>query len=342
MERTIVPGLMDNTGRVEYIDNAKGILIALVVMGHILLMTRLTDAGGIAAWIFRVIYSFHMPAFFFISGMLFNKEKWMSCPFGSFVKSRFMKLMVPYFFFEIIGTVMHQVFTFDKGEPIRTILWRIFTTNGYVVADWFLAAYFAASIGVWICLKTGRKWIAFLSCAVFLLIPQIMRNSYPGMPVRYLVRFGLCYSLVMTGYCLRKLFVPGKNPWSIPVCIAGLTISCVCNRSVENVSVIGAETGNVFLFLLGSICGTCLVLHLGNLIHFRPLAWIGENSIVILGMHQTVEWVWAYWIGLHSSFILLPFYFAVIFGVSCLFIPILKSVCPLLIGQNSRCLNEKT
>lgn len=44
-------------------DNIKSFLILCVVLGH---MLELSGTGG---W-YRVIYSFHMPAFIFVSGFL--------------------------------------------------------------------------------------------------------------------------------------------------------------------------------------------------------------------------------------------------------------------------------
>lgn len=56
--------------RIGYIDIAKGILIILVVLGHIT-----TFPHAITYGIKAVITSFHMPAFFIISGILTNTEK---------------------------------------------------------------------------------------------------------------------------------------------------------------------------------------------------------------------------------------------------------------------------
>lgn len=50
------------------LDNAKGILITLVVIGHMLLPIQGTTRG--VANFFYMIYAFHMPAFVFISGLL--------------------------------------------------------------------------------------------------------------------------------------------------------------------------------------------------------------------------------------------------------------------------------
>jgi len=49
--------------RIDWIDIYKGIMIALVVVGH--------ATGKFNSW----IYQFHMVAFFFISGYLTNLEK---------------------------------------------------------------------------------------------------------------------------------------------------------------------------------------------------------------------------------------------------------------------------
>lgn len=49
------------------IDNIKGLLIFLVVFGHVL---EFCDAGGNGFIIRLIIYSFHMPSFFFFMGMV--------------------------------------------------------------------------------------------------------------------------------------------------------------------------------------------------------------------------------------------------------------------------------
>ena len=52
---------MEIQERKKYIDILKGIGIFYVILGHV---TH-------TSFLFRYIYSFHMPLFFFISGMLF-------------------------------------------------------------------------------------------------------------------------------------------------------------------------------------------------------------------------------------------------------------------------------
>lgn len=59
-----------STNRRSDIDIAKGFALFLVVLGHVVTMHHT---------IFRWIYAFHMPAFFFLSGMTFRPEKYSSC-----------------------------------------------------------------------------------------------------------------------------------------------------------------------------------------------------------------------------------------------------------------------
>ena len=71
------------------IDIAKGICIFLVVLGHC------HDAGFIRHY----IYLFHMPLFFFLSGMFFHPEEKLA--YGIYKKVR--TLIVPYLFFAVCG-----------------------------------------------------------------------------------------------------------------------------------------------------------------------------------------------------------------------------------------------
>ena len=54
-----------NMNRIQSIDNAKGIRIILVVIGH---SVDVFSAIGVS------ISSFHMPLFFILSGFLFNEN----------------------------------------------------------------------------------------------------------------------------------------------------------------------------------------------------------------------------------------------------------------------------
>lgn len=60
--------------RIESLDIFRGVLIFLVVFGHFLLPMKDKECA-ISVRLFLTIYSFHMPAFIFLSGY-FYYESW--------------------------------------------------------------------------------------------------------------------------------------------------------------------------------------------------------------------------------------------------------------------------
>ncbi len=67
------------------IDTYRGLCILLVVLGH----TR-----GLPSEIHRYVYSFHMPAFFILSGFLFNSSKARADAI-CYVREKFHRLVIP-------------------------------------------------------------------------------------------------------------------------------------------------------------------------------------------------------------------------------------------------------
>ena len=84
--------------RNEYIDIVKSFLISAVVLGHV--FVRFFPEEYIFRLDFRIIYSFHMFLFIFVSGYLVDfvgHEIDMA-----WVRKRFLRLMLPYFIWTIV------------------------------------------------------------------------------------------------------------------------------------------------------------------------------------------------------------------------------------------------
>lgn len=77
--------------RIEAIDVLRGWAILLVVVGHAI---QWTDAAFDLNPVFRFIYSFHMPLFFFISGIVSNRS--MSRPLGALIRTKARSLLLPF------------------------------------------------------------------------------------------------------------------------------------------------------------------------------------------------------------------------------------------------------
>uniref|UniRef100_UPI0028BD4954 acyltransferase family protein n=1 Tax=Sphingobium sp. TaxID=1912891 RepID=UPI0028BD4954 len=91
-------------GRLEWIDVARGIGIIAVVIGHVWPRGALRDA----------MYSFHMPLFFLLSGLLSRPQ-----PVAQFTLRQLASQMRPYAAFLILLIIVDQIIeTLKGGRPI--------------------------------------------------------------------------------------------------------------------------------------------------------------------------------------------------------------------------------
>lgn len=129
--------------RLSYIDIAKGIGILLVVWAHILLV----------GFSHRVIYAFHMPLFFLISGMLFKRDKYVG--FADFFKKRAKRLLVPFAIYSVVTWLIWALFRFVRHDAVVSYWDPLLQTviakgsGAYMVhnsALWFIPCLFATEI----------------------------------------------------------------------------------------------------------------------------------------------------------------------------------------------------
>jgi len=137
--------------RIEYIDIARGIGILLVVLGH-------NDFGYISPFGYKLIYSYHMPLFFFLSGYFLN----ISIPFVEFIKKRFNTLLKPYLF--TIFLIYFTSVSFDNmsfATAIRRIIKSLYGAGHYIdwVQLWFLPHLFVASLYAFMFFAIIGRWV---------------------------------------------------------------------------------------------------------------------------------------------------------------------------------------
>lgn len=124
--------------RIEYIDIAKGIGILLVALAH-------ADISLISPYLHELIYSFHMPLFFFLSGYFFHAD----LPFWSLFKRRFNTLLKPYLVtILLIYTVSVSFSNMSFVTAIGRMVKSMYATGHYInwVQLWFLPSLFITSL----------------------------------------------------------------------------------------------------------------------------------------------------------------------------------------------------
>lgn len=141
----------EQANRLTYIDIAKGVGIFLVVVGHCI--PDATSATGISIpayrWLHDVIYSFHMPLFFFLAGFMVSRQKMLDRAQKplDLVRKRVSRLLVPYIFVGLCYAPFKMLLSNFANKPydISTI-WQIVIGVNPDGELWFLYALFVITV----------------------------------------------------------------------------------------------------------------------------------------------------------------------------------------------------
>lgn len=168
--------------REYFFDNAKFILIFLVVFGHFL--RSFIEESEIIYALYKVIYTFHMPAFILISGFFakgFRKQ--------GYILKMAKKLILPYLLFQTIYSLFYyflyhqQEFTLDPLVP-HWSLWFLISLFFWNVMLYLFARFnsiYSITIALIIALTVGYidSISSFLSLSrTFVFFPLFLLGYY--------------------------------------------------------------------------------------------------------------------------------------------------------------------
>lgn len=137
--------------RIAWVDHAKAIGIVLVVLGH---------TWGLSTLTMNLIYSFHMPLFFFLSGFLL-KERYLNKNFWEYLARLVRSLVIPYVCFWLISYIywlLTHALTLDPTKYYGLTFWQLFTGFLYGTGDldhtlyiinvdlWFFTCLFSTTL----------------------------------------------------------------------------------------------------------------------------------------------------------------------------------------------------
>jgi fucose 4-O-acetylase-like acetyltransferase len=158
--------------RSNIVDIVKGIAIALVVYGHTAqgMIHRDWWVGPGAIFSDEFIYSFHMPAFFFVSG-LFVMSSLAKRGGRQFAVDKVKTILYPYLLFAVISATLEPwIGRFKSGtKPFHWSTFLMSVADGE--ASWFLFVLFLCLM---LALLTARvpAWLRFLAAVLVGLLPE--------------------------------------------------------------------------------------------------------------------------------------------------------------------------
>ncbi|MDO9231856.1 MAG: acyltransferase family protein [bacterium] len=270
--------------KVLWIENFKGFTMLAVVLGHI--ATPLTN----------FIFSWHMPAFFFLSGFFINSER----PIKESVKKNAKRLLLPFLIFGLIGFVIEiikrklfagfefAVPNFIIAKEIQGLFfWMDFThMHQYGFVLWFLVALFWGKLVLQFFIKFIRSEI-IIGIICLILFFTLANQSFI---LPFSIDKGLfSLSWLFGGYLFYKYNVK-KDKLKTGTYLAVIAIIIVSFLPIPVINISTKIAQNPALCLLYSFSIIILLVaifrnfgdkYLNNLFFEN---W-GRNSLAILIMH---------------------------------------------------------
>ena len=260
------------------IDTIKAFGIFFVVLGHI---------NSPAS---QFIFSWHMPFFFFISGFFIDKH----LPLSLSLKKYFQRLMIPYFFFGIIGIVaeilkrnMLQRGAINIWDSlIGLFFWMdISSLNHYGFVLWFLPSLLWGKI----CITCFVKYMKNYYLVLLIIISMVYIVFYS----RVIYPFALDTAMISTfwiflGYIYFNYFLDKKLKYLYMfLIIILLTISYMTFPPVLNIAN-KSFSYPIWNYIFSSITVIILANAIMNLPIFHQLSIInfwGKNTLWVLFLH---------------------------------------------------------
>ena len=299
--------------RLDWIDRWKGLLIILVVAGHVCGgACHLCDGSSRTAFslLYKIIYMFHMPAFFWISGVCWkNKEG----RFIDFARKKAERLLLPYFVFGILSVFLYLLTTPDGelfsvaqdnyyvnmgAKSVLQPFLSLLLGNGWPNGEgfrcnsvlWFLPAMFSVLCFYRIVDYFIKRRNLQLALAFSLLMLELLGNKYG----KLILPFGLS---CITWYCPFLIFGRWFGVHNESMCLPHGTrtyvfLSTICvfycflSWLEPNYYMRWGSSFWFIVFTMMAVIGVILSACVAKIIPWKLLARLGQASLGIMLLHK--------------------------------------------------------
>jgi fucose 4-O-acetylase-like acetyltransferase len=268
-------------GRLDWVDVARGIGIIAVVVGHVWTRGPVRDA----------MYSFHMPLFFLLSGMLSRPQ-----PVGRFTMRQIVGQMRPYALFLLFLIVADQIIEPLKGnQPIfhqwpqdllLILLGGTWLRGPYTIV-WFVPCLMMARIifNILLCRwpdPLDRRWALIMPPVLLLAygLGQWTQHSPLG-----LITVPMAFILLWVGAIWPRI---GWRRWMVlPL---GLLAAAGLVGLFPTLNMKAADYGWPMLSIAAAVATALLLFRLSTQVApvAGPLAVIGRASLTIMYLHVAI------------------------------------------------------
>lgn len=279
--------------RISWIDVARGIGILLVLYGHAL------NGNSYR----HIIYAFHMPLFFFLSGIVYHHKRQEH--FLPFLKKNIKAILLPYLLFAFLTYVLWMI---NRGQ-IPPVSHMIQHTYGVLYGNssnlffntilWFLPCLFATRVLFELLTRISEKK-AFISASLlfFATAGYISSIMYPTARLPFGTETALTAIVFFgTGYLWNRyneIITTHIKPFLFPLFIFSLLLLIIVASLNYNINTLQVDMRlnrlhNVFYFYIASFSGIFASIVLSMKIQSNKiLEYLGKHSLILFVWHNFV------------------------------------------------------
>ena len=287
-----------NNNRFDTIDVAKGIGMLLVIWAHILV-------EGPFNWF---IYIFHMPLFFYISGMLYTPEKYKKV--GILLSRRLRTLIIPYVIYSCITWLVWYGYSLISHQKVDSYYSPLFQTviaqgsGGFLVHNvplWFVTCLFVVEIAYFYINKIRDIRIKAL-IEVFTFFPFTLLPWSIEVACATMIYYGL--GNILKSYTKRVFTKLKQSRIVIRFAIIAVLflITFICSLRTKHISYgsdrlgdrpvelyVGAFAGIAFILLISALIAniTSSLKVIDGIISY--VKWIGRYSFRFMAVHVPIK-----------------------------------------------------
>jgi len=294
---------MKSKRRIEILDIAKCIAIFMVVWGHTFTNSELLGNPPLIA---KVLYSTHMPLFFFLSGMSISLKPLSGLSeWRIFLKKNVLTVAIPY----VIWSLVYSKFSYTNLMWILYGSWEALGKVETVTSLWFLSCLFVAKIISQIIvnltarLNNKNNSLYIIVGIILFAIGYFMVHPAIGYPWCFDIALQAAGCMFM-GFALKKAILElsvQKGP--LLVCLSVVItiifgVLVVVNKDVLGVTMMCKNSyPNALISFILAILGSFNVLILSMILKrtadewlpkldFSSLSYIGQHTLGILLLHK--------------------------------------------------------
>lgn len=266
--------------RDKSVDIAKGVGIILVVWAH----TKMSN----------LIFSFHMPLFFILSGFFVKNESTRS-----FLYKKFRTLFVPlcvFYLFSLLTKIPYQYFFKNSEDVVAKILdGRMFYLTTVDVTLWYIACLMEI-----LCLYHFiEKYISLLAFKILIIFAMFsvgwfLAKSSNTLPF-YLTHAMLCLPFIYLGKFYESKLSKFREMNLFLVSIPIFILSYIIFKPATNI--LNLQFQNVWTFLIPAVSGSFMIIGLSQILEKRNnsvikvLSSLGVMSLFVMALSEDVRFI---------------------------------------------------